>query len=952
MSCGACTKQPETKPAPPEVACPTGEVVRTEGEPGKLALLVGVGEYAAEGISDLSGPPADVELMKFVLTDPKVGYGFPRENVCILLDEEATVANVRNAFEALLIDRARPGDQVLFYYSGHGSQAFDRNGDELEDNLDETYVLHDSRTAGVSDLRDDWVNVYLKQIGDKIRPAEGEDADLTVLLDSCHSGSAARGDGQVVRRLNDRAPQPPDEPETGSEDFEPDDLPGLVMLTGAADGAFSLEPAKGGAGFFTRAVAETLTEVRREPLTWRTVSRRVASKLETATQGQQRPTAQGQLERLVFGANDRVRPFGWDVVDRPERGEVQLEGFAMPGWGHKAVLRVYDGAVQLDDSLDPDQAKAVLEVTTYDGFRATARVLSLRDKRQFPIEPGDLAVLAIPSPTGARTKLAFQDQGPNALAAEDIERFEAKLRDPELVGYDRVAVPATRDEAVVVVDQVGGELRVREPNGRVHPGFGSIDRVVKLLGGLARQHVLLTLRGETGGKYVNNDTLQVELVPAERQKYDCPVDRLPYWVQACPNARQVVPLCTSWRIRVTSTASQRLYIGGAILLQNGAIVPFPPQRGGLSAEPGEPMLIESGRTWVTGSPPIDQVEYVVVFGTEEPVDWQQLGTKGVSKGTDRPQSALAQIFGQLASGSKGLDEFQWNDFTLPWTSTVVPFRNVANPQLEPYDEADLECAGTPRESTLPFEIGPFVPTNDPALAKVLEVADSLTRTAASDDGVPYKQHSWRQGSGRATPADDERNLAVGIDCSRAIWYAFTRAGLPYTSTDTWRGEGYVPTAYMFPKDKDSCIADTPTSSPMSEHFEDCLGLPLRTGDVLVYQGEKTLDNGKKRCVGHTVMVIDPDTYVGWGSHGFDTGSLSGLPVPDTGVEYQRIRAKTWLKWDRRAYALKACWRHKAFYRPPVTGEEGPAVENRAELYVPGENFLPRNYCQTTCELVP
>ncbi len=43
----------------------------------------------------------------------------------LLTDHEATRENILQAFEEHLIKWAQPGNVVVFYFSGHGSQVFD-----------------------------------------------------------------------------------------------------------------------------------------------------------------------------------------------------------------------------------------------------------------------------------------------------------------------------------------------------------------------------------------------------------------------------------------------------------------------------------------------------------------------------------------------------------------------------------------------------------------------------------------------------------------------------------------------------------------------------------------------------------------------------------------------------------------------------------------------------------
>ena len=83
------------------------------------------------------------------------------------------------------MERARKNDVAVFFYAGHGSQTRDKNGDE-PDEWDETFMLHDARSGGVRDLRDDEFNQMLARLHQKTN-------NITVIIDSCNAGTATRG---------------------------------------------------------------------------------------------------------------------------------------------------------------------------------------------------------------------------------------------------------------------------------------------------------------------------------------------------------------------------------------------------------------------------------------------------------------------------------------------------------------------------------------------------------------------------------------------------------------------------------------------------------------------------------------------------------------------------------------------------------------------------------------
>ena len=224
-----------------------------------------------------------------------------------------------------------------------------------------------------------------------------------------------------------------------------------------------------------------------------------------------------------------------------------------------------------------------------------------------------------------------------------------------------------------------------------------------------------------------------------------------------------------------------------------------------------------------------------------------------------------------------------------WLILLLPSMGMAASLFDVDDDFPQSSRKT-KGLTVNVPVSRYYPTDtQSALYKVLKQAQILTANVSfmGGDGVPYKQHSWNRSSDRA-------NLRRGIDCSRAIWFAFTRAGVPYNPQDR-----YLATFDMWRK-----------SSDMKHYFRRCSVNDLRLGDVLVYRG-----NGK----GHTVMVLDPKKKWAWGSHGWDKSRHK-----DTGVEVQKVVSRNgWRSWDKYSMKLKACWRYQDFTKQPVITPQIP-----------------------------
>ncbi|MEW6607221.1 MAG: caspase family protein [bacterium] len=146
----------------------------------KKALLVGINKY--KYVSCLRGCVNDVKNMNHIL---QTYFEFKQENIRSLIDESVTRDHLMSRL-SWLIDDAEPGDVLVFHFSGHGSQIIDRGVlDELNDHRDEILCLYDMdfRNAN-SFLTDDDFSKTFNRLPKGV--------NLSVIIDSCHSGTATR----------------------------------------------------------------------------------------------------------------------------------------------------------------------------------------------------------------------------------------------------------------------------------------------------------------------------------------------------------------------------------------------------------------------------------------------------------------------------------------------------------------------------------------------------------------------------------------------------------------------------------------------------------------------------------------------------------------------------------------------------------------------------------------
>ena len=136
----------------------------------KKALLVGI-NYTGTS-NELYGCINDVNSIKERISTK----GFTSINtITDLTTKKPTRDNILREFKSLLVN-SKAGDLLFFLYSGHGSYALDRNGDEA-DGYDELIVSSDSKSISDDELKT-IIQQNLKQ-----------DVTLCAMFDSCFSGS-------------------------------------------------------------------------------------------------------------------------------------------------------------------------------------------------------------------------------------------------------------------------------------------------------------------------------------------------------------------------------------------------------------------------------------------------------------------------------------------------------------------------------------------------------------------------------------------------------------------------------------------------------------------------------------------------------------------------------------------------------------------------------------------
>ncbi|MFM9937391.1 MAG: caspase family protein [Novosphingobium sp.] len=234
------------------------------------ALLVGVWQYQSGIIPDLKGPENDLGAMEALVR------GEGAKDVTVLRNDQVSRTTVETALHALGL-RAKPGDWIVFYYSGHGAQAEAAVKGTADGDLDQFLPLArfdpDKQDAERFIVDKDfyaWLARYIPR-----------SVQVLMIADACHSGTlnrsidprafhftprlAFRGDSNEIELISRPAPRFPSVLE-GGEAAATDraDLPNLVYMAAAQDDQLALEaslPVQGAPsrGLLTYAFEQGLT---------------------------------------------------------------------------------------------------------------------------------------------------------------------------------------------------------------------------------------------------------------------------------------------------------------------------------------------------------------------------------------------------------------------------------------------------------------------------------------------------------------------------------------------------------------------------------------------------------------------------------------------------------------------------------------------------------------------
>ena len=429
--------------------------------PNLYALLIGIDCYNPNPFyKSLRGAVRDINLVDTFLKETlkipverirKLTSPNPEDTALLAAraaqDPDPTYENIVRAFNEIT-ETAKPGEQVYIHYSGHGGSATTIYPFKQEP-YDEAIVPMDIGSSEEGRyLRDVEMTTLLKRMTDK-------GLIVTMILDSCHSGGATRGDAQIrsagqtdtAARSSESLVATPEELEQNWLDLTRNSAAaGLpqsreyVLLAACRPNEYAYEYAVNGGternGALTYWMVDTLTSVatQGQPLTYKLLHDRVNAQIQSKFP-QQIPMIMGESDRLVFGSDTWSTPFTITLIKVISETQVTLNAGQAQGLSKGARFSIYP--YKTTDFTDRERQVAIVELTKVDAAESTARILNPEEGGiavNGKVEPGAPAIM-VSAPVDLIQRVRFTD---DKVEGEQEHELPSNLVNRQKEALDKV----------------------------------------------------------------------------------------------------------------------------------------------------------------------------------------------------------------------------------------------------------------------------------------------------------------------------------------------------------------------------------------------------------------------------------------------------------------------------------------------------------------------------------
>ncbi|ELU39050.1 mycorrhiza-upregulated peptidase C14 [Rhizoctonia solani AG-1 IA] len=273
------------------------------------ALIIGINKYVAN-VHLAAAVPDALSFKEYLTNDLLV----PEEQIKVILDEEATRANIIKAFQDLADpdNKINKDEPIVIYYAGHGSEIDpppDRaaNGPKVQ-----CIIPQDTSTdAGIVPIPDFTLGTLIHRI------AQQKGNNITLIFDCCHSAGGTRDEIDDARFIDkSKLPKLPASPDKdiidkalgGSRDVvDPaslglsfEDMGSHVILAACGHAEVAFENGAEKHGYFSSALLKLLRSVQIDSLTYRACMQRLPP---LRTRQPQNPVCEGKhMNRIFFNA--------------------------------------------------------------------------------------------------------------------------------------------------------------------------------------------------------------------------------------------------------------------------------------------------------------------------------------------------------------------------------------------------------------------------------------------------------------------------------------------------------------------------------------------------------------------------------------------------------------------------------------------------------------------------